>query len=754
MTVETTSTYAGPYALNGVATAFPFSFKALTAAEVGVEIDGATVDPLTYSVQLTSQGGTAVFSVPPVGVALYVVSQPDFRQGISFSNQSAFLPASHNEANDRAAVRDQVLAEGLSRAVQLPLGEVAAVLPPAAARAGGNKILAPDPITGAITILDGSAFIGSPGLPNNTYTSYSALLASDPTKQYAFLVGDTDSPPRADGAYTNPTKTAGGWLPAKDVITPQDLGAVADGTTPAQNAFLALSATNRPMLVPPGDYFIDNSSIRQINNYTGELTFSPGARLIFSDNTKKGLYFVGGSPKIRGVTLTTAEVPTTRQLDAPMIDLYLCTDPIISDVVVERGAGAGVLVRTCTGLRANNIVVRNTLADGMDLFNCSDFQVSNVLTDTTGDDGLAALDYADQPVSQRGILTNIIALRSNARGITINGPTNVTLDGFHIEETQGTGLMIEEDSSAGIRIPTGIKASNGTIKRAGQRVTNPGYTGNKYGVEIGQSGTVDLVNIVIGDCKYRGVSAVSTQGNAHLTTIGVKVETAGAQGFNIDGQTAWTFDDILAQDTAAEGIYTHDVKRLVGGLRTVVRAAKTGGNFRAIHDNSNTFMSVEKNVIVDDQATATGYVYRADGGTQGSVGTFDWLVGVFYYDNFAPYLVNKGHSGPRRDGLSMPTGTPEIINATSTLDRYILGALTADKDFTLPQNGQFHGMVVSVARYDVSGTNTVRLIDPNNSNAVVTTIPAGTGAVPTKASVWWDATGTPPQFRAGGKIPL
>lgn len=102
----------------------------------------------------------------------------------------------------------------------------------------------------------------------------------------------------------------------------------------------------------------------------------------------------------------------------------------------------------------------------------------------------------------------------------------------------------------------------------------------------------------------------------------------------------------------------------------------------------------------------------------------------------------------------MPTGTPEVINATSTLDRYILGALTADKDFTLPQNGQFHGMVVSVARYDVSGTNQVRVIDPNNSNAVVTTIPAGTGAVPTKASVWWDATGTPPQFRAGGKIPL
>ena len=71
---------------------------------------------------------------------------------------------------------------------------------------------------------------------------------------------------------------------------------------------------------------------------------------------------------------------------------------------------------------------------------------------------------------------------------------------------------------------------------------------------------------------------------------------------------------------------------------------------------------------VDDQAPPTGYIYRADGGTEGSVGTFDWQInGAFYYDNFAPYLVNHGHSGPRRDGLSMPTGSPETINADPTL---------------------------------------------------------------------------------------
>lgn len=122
MTVETTSVFAGPYTTDGVATAFPFDFKALSADEVRIEIDGAVVSSSLYTVQVAAQSGTATFTAPPAaGGVLYVISDPDFRQGISFSNQAAFLPTSHNEANDRAAVRDQVLKEGLDRSFQVPI---------------------------------------------------------------------------------------------------------------------------------------------------------------------------------------------------------------------------------------------------------------------------------------------------------------------------------------------------------------------------------------------------------------------------------------------------------------------------------------------------------------------------------------------------------------------------------------------------------------------------------------------------------
>lgn len=54
---------------------------------------------------------------------------------------------------------------------------------------------------------------GETGLADNTYTSYAAMQASDPTRKSARLIGDTDPKPRADGPYNNPTATRGGWIP-------------------------------------------------------------------------------------------------------------------------------------------------------------------------------------------------------------------------------------------------------------------------------------------------------------------------------------------------------------------------------------------------------------------------------------------------------------------------------------------------------------------------------------------------------------
>jgi hypothetical protein len=114
VTVTATTASSGPYSPDGSTTVFPFSFVALSAAEVQVvrrPDAGADAVLVGYSVslnanQVTSPGGSVTFSVAPaVGDPLYVLSNPDFTQQVTFANQGDWSPTSINTALDRAAIR-------------------------------------------------------------------------------------------------------------------------------------------------------------------------------------------------------------------------------------------------------------------------------------------------------------------------------------------------------------------------------------------------------------------------------------------------------------------------------------------------------------------------------------------------------------------------------------------------------------------------------------------------------------------------
>ena len=148
MAVSSVDTLSGPYTTNGVTTTFPFTFKAMAESEVrvfriastGVETE---ISDGAYDVTLDEDGGSVIFTVAPTaGDPLYIGTNPDFTQQITFENQGAFLPEVMNEAFDRAATRDLALKGAVDRSIRFPLGEQSAILPPAADRA--HKYLAFD----------------------------------------------------------------------------------------------------------------------------------------------------------------------------------------------------------------------------------------------------------------------------------------------------------------------------------------------------------------------------------------------------------------------------------------------------------------------------------------------------------------------------------------------------------------------------------------------------------------------------------
>lgn len=165
MTVETTNVFSGPLATNGSTTAFPFTFKAITADEVAVTLtdaDGQDVTPGAYTVTLDDDaGGTVTFTAaPPTDLDLVIYSDPSFEQTTSFSNQAPFLPDVLNNLFDRAAIRSQVNRDRMDRALVLPFGEDGFTLPGVAARA--DKFLGFDG-SGQFTVLDGTGGGGGGG---------------------------------------------------------------------------------------------------------------------------------------------------------------------------------------------------------------------------------------------------------------------------------------------------------------------------------------------------------------------------------------------------------------------------------------------------------------------------------------------------------------------------------------------------------------------------------------------------------------
>jgi hypothetical protein len=134
MTVLTTSTFTGPYAPNGSTTAFPFTFRAMTAGEVKVvrrnSATGIEQVLAGYTVTLSSSGGTVTFGTAPgAGDPIYILPNPDFTQQTNFPTQGSWSPTTMNVALDRDAVRDIYLKGGLERSVRAPQGQPLDELP-------------------------------------------------------------------------------------------------------------------------------------------------------------------------------------------------------------------------------------------------------------------------------------------------------------------------------------------------------------------------------------------------------------------------------------------------------------------------------------------------------------------------------------------------------------------------------------------------------------------------------------------------
>lgn len=129
MTVSTTTTLAGPFIGDGIATVFPFNFLIESKRDITIYItDIDTWNTVKYgdaSYSITGignpSGGTivAVHALQVNQIAVIEGSRP-LTQNSVFNNQGAFYPKEYEKALDRMTFIAQDMSSRLDRCVHLP----------------------------------------------------------------------------------------------------------------------------------------------------------------------------------------------------------------------------------------------------------------------------------------------------------------------------------------------------------------------------------------------------------------------------------------------------------------------------------------------------------------------------------------------------------------------------------------------------------------------------------------------------------
>lgn len=355
MSISSTDRVAGPYAGNGVATAFPFDFKVFERSDVLVAFVSAAGVASTlvldsdYTVTLNADqdvepGGTVTLSAPlATGATLTVTSQVPATQPVVLTNLGAFLPAVINGALDRLTILIQQ-AQGLfSRALALPASETGgnASIPGTAERAG--KFLAFDELgrpTVAVPVVDSAADVR-------------VDLASAASGKGAEMVSfDWAGLVTADGKVNYGIQTAANAVNVLRFIPPALWPAILNHTSTVDlTAYLqaARNATyNKKLFFPAGRF-----------NHTG-ITFDP----------EQSVHWVGSAYDINGnVGTLLRNTGTADSISINKVgggnDVAFIFECLALNAT--PASGWGIKATNCHGLRCKLLYIVNHGAGGVSL---------------------------------------------------------------------------------------------------------------------------------------------------------------------------------------------------------------------------------------------------------------------------------------------------------------------------------------------------------------------------------------------------
>ena len=314
-----------------------------------------------------------------------------------------------------------------------------------------------------------------------------------------------------------------------------DFGAVADDghddLAAIQAAAAAAARRGLPLRVPRGTF--EHSDLVELDGV--RLVGTRGSVLEATSTSRQALVLSGDGAAVQDLRLTT--VPVTQRLStdesARIFVRPGAEDYRISGTTIEGAASAGIIAFGNHGVVEGNRVV-GTLADGIHLTGGStDVVVRRNVVRDTGDDQIAVVSYEKNGTWARDIrIVDNRVSGGKARGITVSGGEDVSIERNRIARTGGAGIYIASEGNWRTYAVRGLLVARNRIDQDSQNPAVPEKGGIRLqatNLEPSITGAVFERNEIRGS----GDSAVLVVGSAAIDATFDRTRILHPAGYGI-----------------------------------------------------------------------------------------------------------------------------------------------------------------------------------------------------------------------------
>lgn len=270
---------------------------------------------------------------------------------------------------------------------------------------------------------------------------------------------------------------SGSAFAASNAVSIEDYGAIPDDglddLAAIRQAVAAAKAAGRNVYVPPGTFLYNDVIVLDGVDLFGE---GESSVLRSTNPQRQAIQLAGSNSDLSKVKLTTVPVANrlSSSVSARVHVLPEAANFTVKDTVIEGGSSAGIIVYGMNGAITNN-TVRDTLADGIHITGGSmNIRVEQNIARNTGDDMIAVVSYEKNGTWVKNVkIANNDVSDGHARGITVSGGSDVSIEDNRIADTGGAGVFVASEGSYQTYEVRNLKVARNTITRDSRNASIP-----------------------------------------------------------------------------------------------------------------------------------------------------------------------------------------------------------------------------------------------------------------------------------------